>query len=736
MKRQEKDRYGNVTFGEATGLLIDTIEQIVILDLVKKEGNKPEAYKKKLERIYDGQGTYSEFETATKGSPQWYFALFFKEILEGKYNVSPLAMIIVDSFTWQFFFALTWHTPFEKLKSKTVMFHLRKQVFCFIYNRLLKGIPLDDGSVYKISRGSIMEFLTDTYEKIFFDIDNDFKRTGNSFRIKIKEYWEGKYIEYPKLYKTVSLEEVLNELYNDGGIFYKELKDSYSLKIDDLRTEKPKLYELLSNDEKADNFTQLYKEAVEEFIENDLDTLKIIIEEIPKSKIKYPYFFDYNRSPKTNFNLDENILNWRNEDVYNPTWKILEPILDFLLKKGKTTHIHRLIGLYLLKNAKKAMEEILDISEIEQEKIIIDIVTMINENRKPEEFYTENDLEFLEQIDLIYMCLVYQHQEKFDPVKSDEIITAIESKCYNSKKFFSQWLKARAKVFEIGEKLKENKEAQDSIVDGYKKAFNEGIAYAGAYLGQFLLEAIVINRFCNPRQVKDINDYYGYGYALEMFGAEKQKLLNRIKETDDLRMIFVNIHSDFNPTEKVISSFPSRTEFYCEKVINMGLKFDKAGSYEQAIECLKIALLLNPFYVNGYYNRGNLYNKLGEQFTKNALANFNIALLLDPTHENTLFNRGCLLFMNGNIESAITDFTKLISIKPDDSEAYLRRGVCYKYMKYFDRAIEDYNKAIEINPRYAEAYYHRSDVYKLLGDNDKAKEDCCKAKQICPDLFF
>jgi hypothetical protein len=264
------------------------------------------------------------------------------------------------------------------------------------------------------------------------------------------------------------------------------------------------------------------------------------------SKLSQKEFVDYK----------QNIINWRNGNVYNANWITLKPVLDYLLTQNKKDIVHRLTGLYLLKNAQKAIKEILGISEQEQEKIITDIVTMIRDNKNPEEFYNDNGFVFPEHFNLIFMCLAYQHQINFDAEKSNDIIKAIEDKCNNSNKFFSSWLKARASVFEKGESLKDNREEKDKVIYGYKRAFDDGVdvARAGGYLAQFLLEAILINRFCNPKRVKDINDYYGYGYALELFGPQKEKLLDIIKESSDPRMEFVNIHySNFSPMGQIIS---------------------------------------------------------------------------------------------------------------------------------------------------------------------------------------
>jgi Tfp pilus assembly protein PilF len=721
MGKREKDKYGNVTFGEATELLIDIIKQNVILDLVKKNDEKKGAYKKKLEEIYDGKRAFSKLSTATKGSPQWYFSLFFKTILEDKYNLSPLAMITVDSFTWQFFYALTHYTPFEKLKSETAMFHLRKQVFCFIYD-LLKRKPID-GIVNKISSDSIKDFLIDSYNDIFSNIEDKFKDIGKNFHIEIKDYWKEKNKDNPKPKKTVSLEKVINELINDNGIFFKELKESYSDNIDDLKTEKPKLYALLISNENIDNFTQLFKDAVEEFINKDLDNLKIIIEEIEefsKTKINYQNFCNYIKSNKTNYNLDDNISNWRhNEDVYNATWKKLEFILDylheidFLPEKDKITYTHRLISLYLRKNAQRAMKKILYISKSEQERIIEDIKTMINnKNRKPEEFYMENDSDFFEQKDLIYLCLVYQHHEDFDPVKSNEIINKIESKCFYSKYFFSPWLNARAKVFETGKILKKNKELKALIINGYKKAYDEGIAYAGCYLSQFIFEAIVINKFYR----REGSNYYGYGYALELFKLDekesfesfKEKLNKFIKGSKNTEpgKDFIDIHYSCNPCGKQILQDYPNLQYNSElenEAINLndeGLKYEKNGDFETAKKYFSNALILNPVYVNAYSNRGNLYIQMSEkfidkceQFTKNALTDYNIALLLNPKHENTLFNRGLLFYEKKEYGEAIKDFTEVININSKALDAYFSRGNCYKYINRFDLAIKDYNKA-------------------------------------------
>jgi len=162
------DKYGNITFGEVSRLLIDTIGQNVILDRMPK--NEQRAFKRKLEDMYKYEAVYRNFSTAEPESPQWYVEQCFKD-LENKYKLPCSAMIVLDSFTWQLFYAIRSYTPFEKPKKETALFLLRKEIFGFIF---LKEKPLD-GIKLNISENSIIIFLTDSYKKIFKEVFKDYK---------------------------------------------------------------------------------------------------------------------------------------------------------------------------------------------------------------------------------------------------------------------------------------------------------------------------------------------------------------------------------------------------------------------------------------------------------------------------------------------------------------------------------------------------------------------------------
>jgi tetratricopeptide (TPR) repeat protein len=72
----------------------------------------------------------------------------------------------------------------------------------------------------------------------------------------------------------------------------------------------------------------------------------------------------------------------------------------------------------------------------------------------------------------------------------------------------------------------------------------------------------------------------------------------------------------------------------------------------------------------------------------------------------------------------------MIQRNPKDVVAYHNRGDAYGLKGDIDRAISDYTKAIELNPNYAPAYNSRGRAYTRKGDYDRAVDDVTKAGEL------
>ena len=99
--------------------------------------------------------------------------------------------------------------------------------------------------------------------------------------------------------------------------------------------------------------------------------------------------------------------------------------------------------------------------------------------------------------------------------------------------------------------------------------------------------------------------------------------------------------------------------------------------------------------------------------------------------------RGIDAHQRGNLDDAISYYTKVIELNPGDTSiviaAYNNRGVIYNDKGYFDHAIADCSKAIDLNANYADAYSNRGVAYNNKRNFDRAIADFSKAIQLQPN---
>jgi hypothetical protein len=453
---QKAAKYGQITFGEETKLLVGIIGQPAILDRVSEKNR--EAYEGTLQDMYKEKLPSNGF-----ASLQRYCKEFCNNMI--KYKVSPRVIRDIKLNLHHFLFDFSLYTEsniiLEKSKNEMALFLLYEQALHHIEDDSSEKDQLSilmNKDVFKASKNDVLVFLTDSYDKIFGEIMQKFKKNKEAF--------------------------------------YKQIPNKQG---EDYRV---------------------------------------------------------------------NINNWRKEKVYNPEWRTLVPVLDCLYKREHFSFVYRLIGLYLRKNAQKAFADILGVSEDELKEIIVKIVKMIEDKKRPENIPSNlyyDDIWFFNQRYKIAKCLEFQnnYENSIDVEKSNSIIEYLKRNYFRSpeEKFLYFWLQTRAKVFEKYSDLKGHKEVQKEILgcfrcflDGYKKAFDELLndIKKSAFKRQFLMEIMLINYSFYPRRVAT-RDYYEHGCTtLEIFNANImswEKMLNILKEIQntDIRKALVNIHGKFCP---------------------------------------------------------------------------------------------------------------------------------------------------------------------------------------------
>jgi protein O-mannosyl-transferase len=177
----------------------------------------------------------------------------------------------------------------------------------------------------------------------------------------------------------------------------------------------------------------------------------------------------------------------------------------------------------------------------------------------------------------------------------------------------------------------------------------------------------------------------------------------------------------------------SNEQSYNSYIINYHLGnafFDKQKTGE-AISHYKMAIELNPEFVNAYSNLGGALFVEGKN--EDAISHFKTAIELKPDHADAHYNLGATLIAERKSEEAISHFKMAIKIKPDYIKAYNNLGAALVTQGRNEEAISHYKKAIQIKPDYALAHYNLGDALVIQGKNEEAISHFKIAIQIKPD---
>jgi predicted O-linked N-acetylglucosamine transferase (SPINDLY family) len=164
-----------------------------------------------------------------------------------------------------------------------------------------------------------------------------------------------------------------------------------------------------------------------------------------------------------------------------------------------------------------------------------------------------------------------------------------------------------------------------------------------------------------------------------------------------------------------------------------GASFRKEGDYAAALACYARALALEPNFVQGHLEFGNL---LAEQRRLDeAVAHYRHVLILDPAHAWAHNNLANVLSEQGELAEALMHYNLAITHKPDYAEAYCNLGNALLKQGNVNAAAAQYIRALSLRPDLADAHYCLSTVFSRQGHLANAISACRRALQLNPDLL-
>jgi tetratricopeptide (TPR) repeat protein len=161
------------------------------------------------------------------------------------------------------------------------------------------------------------------------------------------------------------------------------------------------------------------------------------------------------------------------------------------------------------------------------------------------------------------------------------------------------------------------------------------------------------------------------------------------------------------------------------------LTYRRNFTWQDEIRLWNDVVAKSPDKARPYYNRGVVYWERGN--VEQAISDFSKAIARNPNnYALAYYNRGVAYDEQGRFLEALADYTRAIQVNPSLAEPYNNRGNLFKRAGNLAQAYIDFNKAIEVNPHLAEAYVNRGAVYALQGDFNQAILDFSKSIEINP----
>ena len=184
--------------------------------------------------------------------------------------------------------------------------------------------------------------------------------------------------------------------------------------------------------------------------------------------------------------------------------------------------------------------------------------------------------------------------------------------------------------------------------------------------------------------------------------------------------------------------------------IATGKRLMEEGRYDEAVEHFTQALAVggdsslpastDSLAADVYFQRGLAFLKLG--FPDTAVEDFSEVITLAPKYAPGYVRRGEAQHQLGDSYNALCDSTEAIRLDPQNSLAYRIRGQVYLGRAIYERATADLEQAIhlepaladEVRPQLATAYARWSEELAQTGQGEAAAQRLAKAKELAPEM--
>ncbi len=237
-------------------------------------------------------------------------------------------------------------------------------------------------------------------------------------------------------------------------------------------------------------------------------------------------------------------------------------------------------------------------------------------------------------------------------------------------------------------------------------------------------------------------DYHLTKAAVLMQMGDHEKAIKSLKqalllEPDNKHEIYYKMGMEFQHAENYQQAIRYLKKSLKLDPKNVELQYEIAWCYEilndydSCIEFYKHIIDHSPYSMHAWYNLGCIYNKL--ELYEKAIDAFDFALAISNDWPDVYFNKGNALTGLEKYREALENYNIVLTLESPTEIVYYYIGECYENLLEFDLAIEYYKKALLIDPEYADALLGVGICLDMQGQSNQAIPYVLKAIDMMPD---
>jgi len=170
--------------------------------------------------------------------------------------------------------------------------------------------------------------------------------------------------------------------------------------------------------------------------------------------------------------------------------------------------------------------------------------------------------------------------------------------------------------------------------------------------------------------------------------------------------------------------------YFAEACSNLGYVIEIQGNPDEAIALYRKAIALNPDLFTAHSNLGVALMNRGE--TDAARECFQRVIALDPEHAVALQRLGVIAAQYGDYAEAETLLRRALVIDEDNAALHANLGQVLKSQARLPEAMAEYRRAIQLDVLLADAHYSLGTLAQMTNRIDEAEASYRQALQIRP----